>query len=82
MYASGSTHHGAGADAVWVKAPLGVQEVLVRQEPATYFVPPYVGVKGWVGARLAAVEDDQLRALLVQSYCLVAPARLRAEVED
>jgi predicted DNA-binding protein (MmcQ/YjbR family) len=41
-----------------------------------------VGVKGWVGARLAAVEDDQLRALLVQSYCLVAPARLRAEVED
>jgi hypothetical protein len=32
--------------------PLGAQEALVYADPKRYFVPPYVGKRGWVGVRL------------------------------
>ena len=35
-----------------MKAPQGAQQVLVASEPARFFVPKYVGPKGWVGVRL------------------------------
>ena len=47
--ASPHSHHGAGRPAVWVKAPLGAQAIMVAASPKRYFVPPYVGVSGWVG---------------------------------
>jgi len=73
-------HHGDGHVAAWLNAPLGVQEILVRQEPEKFFVPPYVGVKGWIGVELARVDDAELEELLVQSYCMVAPRKLQALV--
>ena len=76
MYASAGTHHGAGRDALWLNAPLGVQEHLVSVDPLRYFVPPYVGVKGWIGIRLEAATDDEIRQLAVQSYAMVAPKKL------
>ena len=81
MYASSGNHHGAGHDALWCKAPLGVQEILVRSNPDTYFVPPYVGVSGWIGIRVGKVSDDELKELVVQSYFLVASKRLQALAE-
>jgi hypothetical protein len=80
MFASAGTHHGAGGDALWLKAPLGVQEMLVRSAPETYFVPPYVGVKGWIGVVLATIDDAELAELVAQSYCLIAPRKLAAQV--
>ena len=80
MFAA-ATHHGGG-DAVWCKAPLGIQELLIRSSPATFFSPPYVGVKGWVGIRLDAIGDDDLAEHIVQSYLLVAPKKLQALVPD
>lgn len=80
MYASAGNHHGAGRSALWLNAPLGVQEILVRSDPDTYFVPPYVGVKGWVGVALATIDDAELAELVAQSYCLVAPKKLAAQV--
>ncbi len=80
MYAAANNHHGGGQNAVWLKAPLGVQEVLVRSDPDTYFVPPYVGVKGWIGVALHAVGDDALREHVVESYCMIAPRKLAAQV--
>ena len=73
--------HGDGRWALWCKAPLGVQEVLVRQAPERFFVPPYVGVKGWIGIVIERVDDAELRELVVQSYCLIAPRRLAARVD-
>jgi hypothetical protein len=81
MFASGMNHHGAGRDALWVNAPLGVQEHLVETNPATYFVPPYVGVKGWIGIDLASVGDEDLRSHVTGSYCMVAPRKLLALVD-
>jgi hypothetical protein len=56
--------------------------VLVRSDPETYFVPPYVGVKGWIGIRLDAVTDDEIRSHVVESYCMIAPKKLQALVVD
>ena len=80
MYANAGNHHGDGQNAVWLNAPLGVQEVLVRSDPETYFVPPYVGVKGWIGVILDRADDEEIREHVVQSYCMVAPKKLQAIV--
>jgi len=45
-------HHGVPHVGVWLAMPLGAQELLVRQDPDRFFVPPYVGGRGWVGVRL------------------------------
>jgi len=61
------------------KAGPGVQEELVASAPERFFVPPYVGSKGWVGARLDVEQDwDELAELLEDGYRLIAPRRLSA----
>ena len=35
-----------------MKAPTGAQQILVASEPERFFVPKYVGPKGWVGVRM------------------------------
>jgi hypothetical protein len=82
MFASAGTHHGRGRDSLWCDAPLGVQELLVRSEPEKVFVPPYAGVKGWIGVVIGAVDDEELRSLVVQSYCMIAPRKLQALVDE
>ncbi len=69
---------GAGTE-VWFKGELGAQEALVATDPDCFFIPPYVGDKGWIGARLEAVTDwDELGELIETSYRLIAPKRLSA----
>ncbi|HEX5725676.1 MAG TPA: MmcQ/YjbR family DNA-binding protein [Longimicrobiaceae bacterium] len=75
-----NNHHHDGHIALWVNAPLGVQEHLVRSEPEKYFVPPYVGVKGWIGIILDRNDDAEIEEHVVQSYCMVAPKKLQALV--
>ncbi|WP_433468863.1 MmcQ/YjbR family DNA-binding protein [Spirillospora sp. CA-128828] len=59
------------------KAGPGVQDALVAEAPDRFFVPKYVGVKGWVGARLDVDQDWQEMAELIEdSYRLIAPKRL------
>lgn len=79
MYAGPHTHHGKGRPAVWCKAAAGGQQFLVAAAPERFFVPPYVGPSGWVGAWLdRRVSWRQIAGLLQDSYCLVAPKRLAA----
>ncbi|WP_241564363.1 MmcQ/YjbR family DNA-binding protein [Nonomuraea polychroma] len=57
----------------------GVQEALVSSAPDRFFVPAYVGAKGWVGARLDVEQDwDEMDELIRDSYRLIAPKRLVA----
>ena len=74
--------HGDGRVSLWCKAPPGSQMVLVGADPERFFVPPYVGHKGWVGVRLDRDPDwDEVAALVERSYRLIAPKRLAAMVE-
>ena len=45
-------HHGDGRFAIWCAAPEGIQQMLVEADPERFFVPPYVGHRGWLGVRL------------------------------
>ena len=45
-------HHNDGRLALWCPAPDGAQAMLVDNNPDHYFVPPYVGYRGWIGVRL------------------------------
>lgn len=74
-------HHGDGRVALWCPAPPGVQDELVEQEPLRFFVPPYVGHRGWVGLRLDVDPDwDEVAALLDEAFRLVAPTTLVARL--
>jgi hypothetical protein len=83
MYAAADSHHGGGRPAVWFKAGPGNQALMVKAAPKRFFVPPYVGPSGWVGAWLdGGVEWEELAALLRDAYCLVAPKRLVMALEQ
>lgn len=68
---------------VWFKAPEGSQEILVAAAPEWFFVPPYVGHKGWVGARIDDGPDwREIEVLIRRSYRMIAPKRLGALVVE
>ncbi len=72
-----NNHHNSGHLAVWVKAPPMVQEILVGSDPKRFFVPPYMGPKGWVGVRLdRRVDWEQVAGILADGYLMSAPKRL------
>ena len=61
-----------------VKAPKGVQGILVNSDPERFFVPKYVGSKGWVGsaARPGPPPDwEEMAEIIYESYCLSHGAR-------
>jgi predicted DNA-binding protein (MmcQ/YjbR family) len=72
-FANADTHHGRGRHGVWIKAAAGRQERAVRTDPARFFVPPYVGVSGWVGVYLDdATRWDELADILRDAHALAA----------
>ena len=77
-----NNHHGDGVIALWCKAPPGEQGRLVSEHPSRYFVPPYVGPRGWVGLRLdtSAVDWTSVKDLLFGSYYLTVPDALRKDL--
>jgi len=75
-----NNHHGDGHIAVWLPAPAGVQLGLIESTPKTYFNPPYVGVRGWVGIELGRISDADLSFHIQMAWELVAPKRLLSKV--
>ena len=83
MFASADNHHGGGRHAVWCKAAPGNQELMIRSAPTRFFKPPYVGPSGWVGIWLdGKVDWEEVADLVRDSYLLVAPKRLVAELRE
>jgi hypothetical protein len=64
-------HHRDGHIAVWTAAVPGAQAALIAASPKTYFRPPYVGVKGWIGIELPEIDDEDLAAHLTDAWRLV-----------
>lgn len=64
------------------KAPPGVQEMLVQSEPERFYVPDYVGHRGWIGVRLVEVDRDELAAIIEDSYRMTAPKTLLKQLDD
>jgi hypothetical protein len=72
-----TNHHGDGRFAIWCAAPDAIQGMLVDADPERFFVPPYVGHRGWLGARLDRnIDWEELSGIIEDAYAEVAPAKL------
>ncbi len=71
-------HHGDGIVAVTCKVLPGDNKALVEAQPRRFYLPAYIGPRGWVALRLdvGKVDWDEVRELLLSSYALIAPKRL------
>ena len=69
-------HHGDGIVALVCKMAAGENAVLIAADPHTFYLPSYVGPKGWVAMRLdKGVNWDLAGELVSESYELIAPKR-------
>ncbi len=74
-------HHGDGRIALWVHSPPGVQGSYVSGEPDYYFVPPYLGPRGWLGVQLDKGNNwAAIAARVREAYVHVAPRGLTAKL--
>jgi hypothetical protein len=71
-------HHGDGIVAVTCKVLPAENAALAKAQPKRYYLPAYVGPRGWVALRLDLPKIDwtEVRELLLTSYLLAAPKRL------
>lgn len=77
-----ANHHHDDRLAFWCAAPEGFQRMLVEAEPARFFVPPYVGHRGWLGMYLdVPVDWDEIRSIVEGAYRTIAPRRLVAQLD-
>jgi hypothetical protein len=76
-----TNHHGDGRFAIWCAAGDGLQQLLVEADPERFFVPPYVGHRGWLGFRLdRELDPDELAGILEDAYVEVAPKALVKQI--
>lgn len=76
-------HHGDGMIAFCCKSSLNEQKRLVSEDAESFFVPAYLGSKGWVAIRmdLASVDWEAVEELAKRAYQETAPRKLSALVE-
>ncbi len=76
-------HHGDGMIAFTCKSSISEQRRLVRDDPITFFVPAYLGSKGWIAIRLDLDEVDweTVTELARRAYQELAPRKLAALVD-
>ncbi len=82
-------HHHDDRLGFWCAAPEGARHSLVAADPVRYFVPPYVGHRGWLGVRLdpaergeVEVDPDAVTQRVEDAYRAVAPKTLVAELDE
>jgi len=70
--------HGGDPISLCCKAPPGEASRLVTADPERFFIPRYLGPRGWIGFRLDLnhLDWEEVNRLLFESYQLVAPKRL------
>lgn len=76
-------HHGDGIVSVCARAFPGENKKLIEAHPRKFYLPAYIGPRGWVGLRLnrGKVDWDEVQDLVTASYLQVAPKRLREKRE-
>jgi predicted DNA-binding protein (MmcQ/YjbR family) len=73
-------HGGDGITAACFKTRLGEHIEHVKKSPDRFYLPRFIGRRGWLGLRLdqGEINWDEIRALAALSYELAAPKSLRA----
>ena len=73
-------HHGDGIVSVCVKTELGENRELARANPKTFYLPAYIGARGWLGYRIdrGSIDWKDVARFVKSSYCQIAPKKLVA----
>ena len=83
-----NNHHGDGIISIACRALPGDNQRLAAAEPDRFYLPAYVGPRGWVALRLdrGKVDWEEVAEFLRGGYVLAAPkslaARLMAEADS
>jgi predicted DNA-binding protein (MmcQ/YjbR family) len=79
-----NNHHGDGIVSICTRAFPGENKKLIEAHPRKFYLPAYIGPRGWVALRLdrGKVDWDEVRDLITASYLQVAPKKLAALVEE
>jgi hypothetical protein len=76
LFAMFADHHHDDRLAFWCAAAEGVQEMLVQADPTTFFRPPYVGARGWVGVYLdVPVDWNMIEGIICDAHSCVSRRR-------
>ena len=72
-----NNHHDDGRFALICAAPAGMQAALVDADPERFYVPPYVGHRGWIGVRLdRGFDRDEIAGIIEDAFAEIAPPKL------
>lgn len=65
---------GEGRLCIWAAAPAEEQAALIDHAPDRFFVPPYVGHRGWVGLRidLPKTDWDEVAGVIEDAHTFVS----------
>jgi hypothetical protein len=74
-------HHDHQFPHLWCAALPGAQQELIAAQPDTFFYPPYVGHRGWVGMRLIGADWLEVAEVLEDAYRAIAPKTLIAALD-
>jgi len=76
-------HHGDGIVAVTCKVLPGENAALAAAQPSRFYLPAYIGPRGWVALRLdsGAIDWNEVAEMIAVSYRQIAPKRLAALVK-
>jgi phosphoribosylglycinamide formyltransferase-1 len=77
-------HHGDGIVSVCVKSKLGENLDRARREPERFYLPAYIGPRGWFGFRLdrGRVRWNEVAEVIERSYRLTAPKTLLKKLDN
>jgi hypothetical protein len=70
-------HHGDGILGLCCKVLPGDNERLIEANPRKFYMPAYIGPRGWVGLRLdlPVIDWSEVEELVRGSYLLAAPKK-------
>jgi hypothetical protein len=76
-------HHGDGIVSVCCEVLAGDNERLIDANPRKFYMPAYIGPRGWVALRLdrTTVDWAEVKELVRGSYEQVAPKKLLRQLE-
>jgi hypothetical protein len=79
-----NNHHGDGIVSVCARAFPGENHTLIEAHPQKFYLPAYIGPRGWVALRVdrGKVNWNEVRDLITASYLQSAPKKLAALVEE
>ena len=79
-----NNHHGDGIVGIACKVLEGDNDALIAARPEKFYMPAYVGPRGWVGLRLDIGKTDWLEVaeLVMTSYKLLAPSAQARQAKE